>query len=129
VIVAIIAISLLPVFIRLAAAPQGRRMIAVVILISGRGSNLASLLAATASGALPARIVGVLANRADAAGLQTAARHGIPTGVVDHRLFAERDQFDARWPRRSTASPRIWFSSPASCEFSATPSFVATGAD
>jgi phosphoribosylglycinamide formyltransferase-1 len=70
-------------------------MIAVVILISGRGSNLSSLLAATASGALPARIVGVLANRADAAGLQTAARYGIATGVVDHRQFADRDQFDA----------------------------------
>jgi phosphoribosylglycinamide formyltransferase-1 len=70
-------------------------MLAVVILISGRGSNLASLLAATGSGAMSARIVGVISNRPDAKGLQTAEAHGVPTCVLDHRLFAEREQFDA----------------------------------
>ncbi len=70
-------------------------MTAVVILISGRGSNLASLLAAAASGAMPVRIVGVLSNRPDAPVLQTAAAHGVPTRVVDHRRFADREQFDA----------------------------------
>lgn len=70
-------------------------MLAVVILISGRGSNLASLLAATGSGAMSARIVGVISNRPDAKGLQTAKAHGVPTCVLDHRLFAEREQFDA----------------------------------
>jgi phosphoribosylglycinamide formyltransferase-1 len=58
----------------------------VVILISGRGSNLASLLNAAASGAMPARIVGVISNRPDAQGLQTAAAHGVPT--VRHRPSA-----------------------------------------
>ena len=70
-------------------------MTSVVILISGRGSNMASLLAAAASGALPVRIVGVLSNRADAQGLQTAAAHGVPTRVLEHRLYAEREAFDA----------------------------------
>jgi len=70
-------------------------MTRVVILISGRGSNMASLLAASDSGALPATIVGVIANRPDAQGLLTAAARGVATGVVDHRLFAEREQFDS----------------------------------
>lgn len=70
-------------------------MIALVILISGRGSNMASLLAAANAGELPARIVGVISCRPDAQGLQTAALRGVPTRVVDYRLFAERQQFDA----------------------------------
>ncbi|HRF12225.1 MAG TPA: formyltransferase family protein, partial [Candidatus Accumulibacter phosphatis] len=69
-------------------------MITLVILISGRGSNLTSLLNAAASGAMPARIVGVISNRPDALGLQTAEAHGVPTCVIDHRGFAEREQFD-----------------------------------
>lgn len=70
-------------------------MISLVVLISGRGSNLASLLSAVASGAMPVRIVGVLANRPDAEGLQIAAANGVLTRVVDHRQFAEREEFDA----------------------------------
>jgi phosphoribosylglycinamide formyltransferase-1 len=70
-------------------------MISLVILISGRGSNMASLLAAADTGELPARIVGVISSRPDARGLQTAASRGVPTRVLDHRLFAEREQFDA----------------------------------
>jgi phosphoribosylglycinamide formyltransferase-1 len=67
----------------------------VVVLISGRGSNMASLLAAAAANELSsARIVAVIANRPDAAGLRTAAAHGVPTAVVDHRQFAGRDEFD-----------------------------------
>ena len=69
-------------------------MITMVVLISGRGSNLTSLLNAATSGAIPARIVGVISNRPDAMGLQTAETHGVPTCVIDHRGFAEREQFD-----------------------------------
>ncbi|MCM8621580.1 MAG: phosphoribosylglycinamide formyltransferase [Candidatus Accumulibacter sp.] len=69
-------------------------MIKMVVLISGRGSNLTSLLNAATSGAIPARIVGVISNRPDAMGLQTAETHGVPTCVIDHRGFAEREQFD-----------------------------------
>ena len=70
-------------------------MISLVILISGRGSNLAAIVAEVEAGRLPARIAGVLANRPEAPGLRTAAAHGVPTGVVDHRQFADREAFDA----------------------------------
>ncbi|MES2771112.1 MAG: phosphoribosylglycinamide formyltransferase [Pseudomonadota bacterium] len=66
-----------------------------VILISGRGSNLAALLAAVAAGSLPARIAAVLSNRADAAGLAVAVAHGIPTVVLEHRQFPDRASFDS----------------------------------
>jgi len=67
----------------------------IVILISGRGSNMESLLAEVAAGVLPVRVAAVLSNRADARGLKTAVAHGVPTRVVDHREFAERAAFDA----------------------------------
>ena len=70
-------------------------MKAIVILISGRGSNMASLIKAVADGSLPVRIAAVLANRADAEGLTTAAAAGIATHVVDHRSFASREDFDS----------------------------------
>jgi phosphoribosylglycinamide formyltransferase-1 len=70
-------------------------MKSIVILISGRGSNMESLFAAVASGSLPVRIAGVLANRPDAKGLESAAAQGVPTGVVDHKQFANREAFDA----------------------------------
>ncbi len=70
-------------------------MKSIVILISGRGSNMETLLDATASGALRIRVAAVLANRPDARGLEIAAARGIPTQVVDHRQFASREAFDA----------------------------------
>ncbi len=69
-------------------------MMRVVIVISGRGSNMASLLAAVADGALPVTIAGVVSNRADAAGLATAKAFGVPTAVVEHTRFADREAFD-----------------------------------
>jgi phosphoribosylglycinamide formyltransferase-1 len=57
------------------------------ILISGRGSNMAALLAAAADPAYPAEIVLVLANRDDAAGLDHARSRGVPTAVVESRVF------------------------------------------
>ena len=63
----------------------------IVILISGRGSNMQSLLEAQ----LPCRIAAVISNRADAKGLSIAKTHGIPTAVVEHRDYADRDSFDA----------------------------------
>ncbi|SDI06849.1 phosphoribosylglycinamide formyltransferase [Propionivibrio dicarboxylicus] len=67
----------------------------LVILISGRGSNMLSILDAAASGALPAEIVAVISNRQEAPGLETARARGIPVGVVDHRAHASRESFDA----------------------------------
>ena len=68
----------------------------VAILISGRGSNMAALLAATRDPAYPAEIVLVLANRADAGGLAVAAAAGVKTAVVEHRRFgADRAAHEA----------------------------------
>lgn len=66
----------------------------IVILISGRGSNMQALLAAQAAGALPVTVAAVIANRADAAGLDTARARGIRTDVVAHSAFASREAFD-----------------------------------
>ena len=61
----------------------------IVILISGRGSNMQALLDA----GLP--VSAVISNRADAQGLQAAAARGIATRVVEHRTFGSREAFDA----------------------------------
>jgi phosphoribosylglycinamide formyltransferase-1 len=63
----------------------------IVILISGRGSNMQALLEAQ----LPCRIAAVISNRADAQGLATAQAHGIATAVVSHKDYADRATFDA----------------------------------
>lgn len=69
-------------------------MKSVVILISGRGSNMEALLAAVARGELPVRVAAVISNRPDAKGLDTAAAQGVPTAVVDHKAYAGREAFD-----------------------------------
>ena len=66
----------------------------IVILISGRGSNMEAIVRACADERWDARIAAVVSNRADAAGLAFAREHGIATEVVDHRAFASRDAFD-----------------------------------
>jgi phosphoribosylglycinamide formyltransferase-1 len=66
----------------------------VAVLISGRGSNMAALLAAAAAPNYPAEIALVLANRPDAAGLATAAAAGVATAVVDHKRFAGKPAFE-----------------------------------
>ena len=65
------------------------------VLISGRGSNMAALIRATADPGFPAEIVLVIANRADAAGLDTAREAGIATAVIDHKAFSGREAFEA----------------------------------
>lgn len=62
-----------------------------VILISGRGSNMESLLSA----GLPGECAAVISNRPQAAGLVSAARRGLVTAVVDHQGFNSREDFDA----------------------------------
>ncbi len=61
----------------------------VAILISGRGSNMASLIAAAKDDSYPAEIALVLSNRPDAAGLDHAKRQGIITAVVDHTRYGK----------------------------------------
>lgn len=70
-------------------------MKSIVILISGRGSNMESLLHGAASGALPVRVAAVITNRPLAKGLETAAAMGMPTCAIDHTLFDDRESFDA----------------------------------
>jgi len=67
----------------------------LVILISGRGSNMEAIVRACASEGWPAQVAAVIASRPDAAGLAFAASHGLATAVVDHHQFADRDSFDA----------------------------------
>jgi len=67
----------------------------IVILISGRGSNMARLVEASRQGELgDAAIVAVFSNRADAEGLRIAAEAGIATGVVEHRAYSSREAFE-----------------------------------
>ena len=56
---------------------------------------MVALIDAAASGALPVRVAAVLANRSDAKGIEVAAAAGIVTQVVDHRLYRDRESFDA----------------------------------
>ena len=65
------------------------------VLISGRGSNLGSLVEACASADFPADIVLVISNRPGAGGLKVAEAAGITTAVVDHTSFDQREAFDA----------------------------------
>jgi phosphoribosylglycinamide formyltransferase-1 len=85
----------------------------VVILISGRGSNLQAIIDETAgapslargprlgptgeirTGRLPIEIRAVISNNPDAEGLQHARAAGVPTEIINHRDFAERTLFDA----------------------------------
>ena len=67
----------------------------VTVLISGRGSNLAALLSADRAGTLSGTVAAVISNRPDAAGLQTAALHGVAASVVDHNGFVSSAAFDA----------------------------------
>jgi phosphoribosylglycinamide formyltransferase 1 len=71
----------------------------IVILISGRGSNMRRVVEACESEKWAAQVVAVISNRSDAAGLAFAAQHGIAAVVVDHTTFATREAFDAALAR------------------------------
>jgi phosphoribosylglycinamide formyltransferase-1 len=67
----------------------------IVILISGRGSNMEAIVRQCELERWPAQVVAVIANRPQAAGLRFARDRGMTTAVVDHLAFASRDAFDA----------------------------------
>ena len=71
----------------------------IVILISGSGSNMAALVRAASQERwvqrFDARVAAVVSNRSDALGLAFAKDHDIPAVVLDHKVFANRDDFDA----------------------------------
>jgi phosphoribosylglycinamide formyltransferase-1 len=67
----------------------------IVILISGRGSNMEAVVRAAQAEQWPARIAAVISNKADAGGLAFAQSHGIATAVVANKDFASRAEFDS----------------------------------
>jgi phosphoribosylglycinamide formyltransferase 1 len=71
----------------------------IVILISGRGSNMEALINAD----IPAAVTAVISNNADTAGLVAARQHGVTSMVVDHRDFSDRSAFDAALAREIDA--------------------------
>jgi phosphoribosylglycinamide formyltransferase-1 len=67
----------------------------IAILISGRGSNMRAIAERAVAGELPVDIRAVISDRADAAGLSTAATMQIPTRTLLPREFSDRPSFDA----------------------------------
>lgn len=67
----------------------------VGILISGRGSNMMSLVEAARDPAYPAEVVTVISNRPEAPGLAWAAGRGLPVRAVDHKAYASREEFES----------------------------------
>lgn len=88
----------------------------LVILISGAGSNMIAIARSLgvgqssppASSGVRARVVAVLANRADAPGLQWARDAGLPCEVIEHRGFADRALFDTALAERIAACSPDW---------------------
>ncbi len=71
----------------------------IVVLISGRGSNMEAIVRRCMADSWPAAVVGVISHRPQAAGLDFARRQGIATAVIDHRAFSQRAEFDAELAR------------------------------
>ena len=67
----------------------------IVVLISGGGSNLQAIIDATQDGRIRGKIDAVISNKADAYGLERAKKANIPTRVLDHREYEDRESFDA----------------------------------
>ena len=68
--------------------------IRLVVLISGNGSNLQAIIDNIANHDLPAQIVAVISNKADAFGLERAKKAGIEQRVLSHQDFADREAYD-----------------------------------
>ena len=68
--------------------------ISLVVLISGNGSNLQSIIDSIDAGQVNASLKAVISNNSDAYGLTRARNHSIETRVIDHRLYDSRNSFD-----------------------------------
>ena len=73
---------------------NGREKLRLVVLISGSGSNLQAILDRCADGTIDGEVVAVISNRPDAYGLERARRAGVPTEVVNHQDYPDREAFD-----------------------------------
>lgn len=69
--------------------------LALAVILSGRGSNMAAIAHACSNGQIAARIVRVIADRRDAGGIALAQRLGLEVSVVAHAEFADREAFEA----------------------------------
>ena len=69
--------------------------IRLVILISGRGSNLQAILDGARNGELPVTVCAVISNRSGAYGLERARQAGVEALTLDHRSFSNRKEFEA----------------------------------
>jgi len=76
------------------ASPHADKRLPIVVLISGRGSNLQSIVSHMQSGELPIELRAVISNRADAPGLNVARVAGITTRIIEHDRFTDRAAFD-----------------------------------
>lgn len=74
---------------------SGGDKIRLVVLISGRGSNLQAILDQASSGELPVEVAAVISNRPGVHGLERARQAGVPALELDHKLFADRPEFEA----------------------------------
>jgi len=66
----------------------------IVILISGRGSNMMSIVDAVNDGTLDVNVTAIISNRPDAAGIEFAEQQGITNLIIDHKEFDSRESFD-----------------------------------
>ena len=80
----------------------------LVVLISGRGSNFIAIADAIARQELPAEIVLVVSNRADARGLEIARQRGLEVAVVESKSYADRLQFDQALAERLALAEPDW---------------------
>lgn len=71
----------------------GRQKLPIVVLLSGSGSNLQAIIDSAAND-LPVEIRGVISNRSDAFGLERARQASIPTRVLDHTGYPDRESYD-----------------------------------
>ncbi len=67
----------------------------LVVLISGRGSNMSAILDAVAAGSIDGEVAAVISNLPDAAGLAIAAQRGVTTASIDHKAHLDRGAFEA----------------------------------
>lgn len=71
-----------------------KKSVKVAILISGTGTNMEALITSTKEPLSSAHIALVISNKSDVEGLRKAERAGIPTRVIDHKLYGNRTEFD-----------------------------------
>ena len=71
-----------------------KKRVPLVVLVSGSGSNLQAIIDATSNPDYPAEIVAVISNIEGVKGLERAEEAGIPTAVLDHKNFPDRESYD-----------------------------------